>query len=292
MSGIRDFFEMNPFDEKAYRDYLKKNKTERYVMSYLLLQGNKIIRTRPNEKGKIFRKLSDLSYPPKECARTDRASLKGKPMFYGSVFTHKLDRVTLSRGASMIEASEFFRDISTEGRQLLTQSIWINHRNLKLALVPVSSNYQLPCDELKQMQKETRTLAPQLGIENSEDVKFLGDLFAKEKEHNTYNITANFVDYLLNDSEYKDYFDGVIYPSVPNQGEGMNICIRTELIDDGVVQCVGACTEILTKDHKQAKLVQILNCDVLPDGTLGWYNSKELNVAIANPVLFHELFDL
>lgn len=292
MNGIKEFFEKEPFDEKAYRTYLKENRVEQYVLSYLLVKGNKIIRTRPNEKGKIFRKLSDLSYPPEDCARTDRASLKGKPMFYGSIFTHKSDGMTLPRGASLIETSEFFRNLETVGRQLLTQSVWINHRALKLASVPVSSNYQSPCEELKQMQKDFMALAPQMGIESNTEAQFLGDLFAKEKEANTYNITANFVDYLLNESEYRDYFDGVMYPSVPNEGEGMNVCIRKELIDSGDVQCLGACTEILTKDHKQAKLVQILNCDVLPNGTLGWYNSKELNMAIENPELFQDLIFL
>lgn len=116
MSGIKDFFETEPFDENAYRAYLKSSKAEQYALSYLLLRGNKIIRTRPNEKGKIFSKLSDLAYPPEECARTDRASLEGKPMFYGSIFTHKSNEVTLPRCVSLIETSEFFRNTETEGR--------------------------------------------------------------------------------------------------------------------------------------------------------------------------------
>lgn len=292
MKSLKDFFETEPFDANAYKAYLHEIEAEKFVISYNLLKNNKILRTRIHKEGKVFETFNDLKYPPEESARTDRASVEGKPMFYGSIFTHQSNEVTLPRCVSLIETSEFFRNTETEGRQLYTQSVWINHRDLKLALVSVSSLYQSPCDELQQMQKDLRILAPQIGIENNEDAKFLGDVFAKEKEPNTYNITANFVDYLLNESEYREYFDGVIYPSVPNQGEGMNICIRKELIDGGVIQCVNACTEILTKDHKQAKLVQILIGDVLPDGTLGWYNSKELNMAIANPALFPDLIFL
>ena len=74
MEKMREFYTMNSFDAHAYKDYLHQIFKDRFKLSYLsynLLEGNKIIRTRINETCKIFRKLSDISYPPVEYARLD-----------------------------------------------------------------------------------------------------------------------------------------------------------------------------------------------------------------------------
>ncbi len=49
--------------------------------------GAKIVRSSTNDTKEFHRIISPLSYQPIVFARTDRASLKGKPMFYETIFT-------------------------------------------------------------------------------------------------------------------------------------------------------------------------------------------------------------
>ena len=292
MRQLKDFLEMKPFDANAYKSYLREIKVERFVISYILLKDNKILRTRINDECMRYTKVKDISYPPEDKARTDRASLEGRPMFYGSIFTHQSSQVFLPRIISLIETSAFFRDKESMGYQLITQSVWGNNRELRLAMLPISSAYNMPSDEMMHMRKEQRNMLPKLGIENNEEAMYLGDLFARENIYNTYSLTANFVDYLLNESEERNYFDGVVYPSVPSEGLGMNICVRKELIDSGVVSCDGACTEMLIKNKMQSKLSHLYDCSVLPNGDLSWRISEMLQQAIGSPLLFPDLLFL
>lgn len=292
MKSLKDFFEMEPFDADVYKAYLREIKAERFVISYILLKDNKILRTRINKDGKVFNLTDDLKYPPAENARTDRASVEGKPMFYGSIFTHQSGKVYLPRAVSLMEISDFFKDTKSVGGQFLTQSAWGNNRDLKLALLPTSLSYKTPCDELIRMQKEYKTLAKKLGVDENRDAIYLGDMLAKENMGNIYKITAYFVDYLLNESDDKDYFDGIVYPSVPSEGLGLNICIRKELIDSGDVECDAACFEVLIKNQMKSKLSQIFDAKFLPSGKLEWRNSEMLQQAIENPYLFPELFSV
>ena len=292
MKSLKDFFETELFDANAYKAYLREIKAEKFVISYNLLKNNKILRTRIHKEGKVFETFNDLKYPPEESARTDRASVEGKPMFYGSIFTHQSGEIFLPRVINLMETSDFFKDTKSMGGQFLTQSAWGNNRDLKLALLPTSLSYKTPCDELIRMQKEYKTLAKKLGVDENRDAIYLGDMLAKENMGNTYKITAYFVDYLLNESDDKDYFDGIVYPSVPSEGLGLNICIRKELIDSGEVECDGACFEVLIKKQMQSKLSQIFDAEILPTGKLEWRNSKMFSEAIENPYLFPEMFSI
>ncbi len=292
MIGIKEYYGKKPFDVKAYKKYLHSVKAENFVLSFLLLQDEKILRSRVNEDCKFFTKLKDISYPPEDKARTDRASLKGKPMFYGSVFTHQNSSVFLPRITNLLETSEFFRDEHSSGRKVLTQSVWFNNRPLKLAMLPISTTYEIPCDELTYIQQQFREQAEVKHVSLSEDAILLGDLFAKENDGIIYMLTAYFVDYLLNESSDSDYFDGVAYPSVPSKGLGMNICIRPSLVDEGVVHCGGAQESLLIKDKKECKLSPLFQGDIFENGEIKWRNSKELNQAIISPDLFQDLFYL
>ncbi len=286
---MNDFYCAESFDAVAYKEYLRYVKIEKNVLSYLVPNGHKILRTRVNDDGLLFDNLAKLSYPPKDKARTDRASLEGKPMFYGSVFTHQNDNIIPPRVINLIESSDFYRDNKSVGEKIITQSAWQNNRHLKLAMLPISLNYKEPCDELKSFQTEFYNVANAIGMRISEDALYLGNLFAVAGTSRIYNMTANYVDYLLNESDVKDYFDGVIYPSVPSEGLGCNICIRPSLIDEGVVQFLGASSMLLVKDEMESKMSQLFDCDIVGDGDLIWHNSEMLNKAIVNPELFSEL---
>ena len=140
MTRMNEFYAAENFDAVAYKEYLKRIKIEKNVLSYLVPEGNKILRSRLNDNRAFFDEISKLSYPPICCARTDRASLEGKPMFYGSVFTHLNGEIVPPKVINLIESSDFFKDKQAIGCQLLTQSAWMNSRPLKFAMFPTSLN--------------------------------------------------------------------------------------------------------------------------------------------------------
>ena len=289
MNTLEEFYLMESFDAIAYKDYLRQIKAERFVLSYNLIENEKIIRARINDNDKLFKNTSEISYPPVEKARLDRPSLAGYPMFYGSIFTHVKGQVYLPRIINIMETSALFKDKQSVGTQWLTYSVWTTCRKLNLAILPISLTYKQPCDEVLQIQREVQDIIDLLGVAFYNEAIFLSDLFARENKYNTYAMTANFVDYLLNDSDGKDYFDGILYPSVPSEGLGLNICVRPTLIDDNIIKCGGASTMLLIKDKMNSKVSQFFDADIADNGELLWHNSKMLNKAIVNPELFPEL---
>ena len=292
MTRMNEFYAAENFDAAAYKEYLKQIKIENNVLSYMVPEGNKILRSRLNDNRAFFDEISKLSYPPKDKARTDRASLEGKPMFYGSIFTHQNGTRILPRIINLMETSDFFKDKQAIGCQLLTQSAWINSQPLKLAMFPTSLKYNIPCDELRHIQEEFYNVAASINMNLREASLYLGDMFAMDNTKNTYNITAYAVDYLLNDTSDSAYFDGVIYPSVPSEGLGMNVCFRPSLIDSGVVQFLGATVTLLIKDGMEAKLSYLYDCNVVGEGNLTWHKSDMLKKAYQNPLLFPDLLSL
>jgi hypothetical protein len=292
MTRMNEFYAAENFDAVAYKEYLKQIKIEKNVLSYLVPEGNKILRSRLNDNRAFFDEISKLSYPPICCARTDRASLEGKPMFYGSVFTHLNGEIVPPKVINLIESSDFFKDKQAIGCQLLTQSAWMNSRPLKFAMFPTSLKYNIPCDEVRHIQEEFYNVAASINMNLREASLYIGDMFAMDNTKNTYNITAYAVDYLLNDTSDSAYFDGVIYPSVPSEGVGMNVCFRPSLIDSGVVQFLGATVTLLIKDGMEAKLSHLFDCNVVGEGNLIWHKSDMLKKAYQNPLLFPDLLSL
>lgn len=60
---------------------------------------------------------------------------------------------------------------------------------------------------------------------------FIGDLMATTASSCIYEVTATCVDYIIRSFD----FEGVVYPSVPSEGEGLNICITPEVVNIKVV---------------------------------------------------------
>ena len=85
---VKKMIDLNQFESDMLLSILHSYGEDIALIPLLLLNNQKIIRSRINDKNDLFYEVSELSYPPVHCVtRTDRASLKGHPMFYASVFT-------------------------------------------------------------------------------------------------------------------------------------------------------------------------------------------------------------
>ena len=155
-------------------------------------------------------------------------------MFYGCVFTSAAETENAyPRIFSALETTDILRDFNREGKVFVTQSLWIPDRNLHLFAFPFSNKYKKACDEVKFQRKVWKEkLAPHWPANYQAFFEFLGDLIAEQNNPCLYDITARTIDFILNDSTAASYLDGVMYPSVWGEGQGMNICLKKEVVDD------------------------------------------------------------
>ena len=267
---IRRMLENNSFDAFVMNEILSHYQDHPAIIPCMILAGAKIIRSSTNDDKQFHENVARLNYPPEQFARTDRASLKGKPMFYASVFTTAAEQNAFPRIFSAMETTDILRDFQKTGRVFTTQSLWLPDRDLHLFAFPFSKNYTKPCDELTYQRKVWDN---ELSLHWSEDFcqfsEFMGDLIAEENHSCLYDVTANTINYILYESTAASDLDGVMYPSVWGAGQGMNICLKKETIDE-CVHFQAASVQCIDKQVGESTIFGIAESYVLSDGRLKW----------------------
>lgn len=268
---IQRMLETGHYDSSIMRAILEHYQDNPAIIACKIYAGSKIIRSSTNDTKEFHENVSRLNYPPKKFARTDRASLKGKPMFYGSVFTTAAEKNNAyPRIFSALETTDILRDFQKEGKVFTTQSLWLTDRDLNLFAFPFSKNYKKPCDEVKEQRIIwDNVLAKHWPSNYVEFSEFMGDLIAQENYSCLYDITANTIDYILYYSTVADDLDGIMYPSVWGAGEGMNICLKKETVDECLHFRV-ASVQCIDKTIGHSSIFGVAESYLLPDGRLKW----------------------
>lgn len=271
--AIHQMLNSNQFDSELMREILSHYQDHPAVLPCKILADAKIIRSSLNADNHFHQNISRLSYPPVECARTERASLKGKPMFYASVFTSAYKDGIYPRIISALETTDVLRGYEKTGKVFTTQSAWKSNRDLHLIAFPFSKKYKKPCEEILYQRNfwddEYSKHWPNDYVEFSE---FISDLLATPVYSCLYDITATTIDYILNESTAEDA-DGIMYPSVWGEGAGMNICLKTDVVDKHV-SFEAASVQIVLKEHGQATMFGVADSALFPDGELKWKITK------------------
>lgn len=277
---IKQMLESNCFDSSKMKEILAHYQDHPAIVPCKIMAGAKIIRSSTNDANEFHENVKRLSYPPINYARTDRASLKGKPMFYGTVFTSAAEKENAyPRIFSAMETTDILRDFNRTGRVFTTQSLWLPDRDLHLFAFPFSKKYQHACDEVKQQREvwdsQLNQYWPKQYCEFSE---FMGDLIAQENHSCLYDITANTIDYILYESTAASDLDGVMYPSVWGDGQGMNICLKKEAVDE-CVHFQMASVQYIDKTVGNGTLIGVAESYLQRDGTLKWIPTDDaLNI--------------
>lgn len=209
-----------------------------------------VCRCRLNKPGEIFTNVSCCSYNPLASTVTlQRCNYPGQQMFYATLETGATD-MNASTTAIIETAAEYIsnEDISYHD---FTISNWEIHRPLNLFVFPCSkksiksnphfelANRMFDEDLMKhfgQLPTEIR----EAYLQYCKDViEFMSDVFCKEEEKKYwYRVSAAFVNYILKYAEERNEpIDGLIYPSANSHAKGMNIVLKKELIDTGVLTC-------------------------------------------------------
>lgn len=273
---IQQMLEANNFDLPVLQDILAHYQDYPAILPYRLFAGEKIIRSSTNDLGEFHENVQRLSYPPPKYARTDRASLKGKPMFYGTIFTTAATKNNAyPRIISALETTDILRDFQQEGRVFTTQSLWLPDRDLHLFSFPFSKSYKKPCEEICWLWNVwDADLSRRWPKQYKEFSEYIGDLMARENFSCLYEITANTIDFILYNSVVAKDLDGIMYPSVWGAGEGMNICLKKEVVDE-CVHFQAASVQCIDKAIGESLFLGVAESYMLSDGTLKWTPTAE-----------------
>ena len=233
MTDVEELKEMlaGEFDKARFDAILAKYAD---MVPWLVLDlpsGNVIFRGRLMQGDDVlYIQRKEVSYPPADFAPMGRVSNANHPMFYASVFARDAKETHFPWVTIALELNIFERNAV---RKDVTFSIWENNRELRLAALPFSSKYQLGLvDEMANIQKEwEEKVKPHMTQEEIELAIFFSDLLAMPGTPKIYQFTAGFFEYFLNQSEEGKELDGIIYPSAPAQGRGVNICLKSEVAD-------------------------------------------------------------
>lgn len=267
---LKQMLESESFDESVMREILSHYKDHPAIIPCSVLAGAKIIRSSTNDTKEFHNDISRLNYPPEKYARTDRASLKGKPMFYATVFTTAVKDNAYPRIFSAMETTEILRDFQIEGRAFTTQSLWLSDRDFHLFAFPFSKKYKKPCAEITYQRKAWEQYFTDHWSEDYiQFSEYMGDLMAEKAHSCLYDITANAINYILYESDVASEFDGVMYPSFWGDGQGMNICLKKETVDE-CVHFKGASVQCIDKHVGESSIICVADSYQLPDGKLRW----------------------
>lgn len=266
IQAILNMLDSNTFQRGVLLDILESYGEDIALIPIKLFVHQKILRTRKNEDG-FFGYIHELSYPPKEYARTDRASIEGKPMFYASIFTKEVEKShAYPRIISALETIPLLRAKGTSGQNLITQSVWMIDEEIHVYSFPLSSQYKRACSEINMLNSDCKKVLKNEYSEDSiEFFSFIGDLMARPNESCLYEITATCIDFIL--EHYN--FDGVLYPSVQAEGQGMNICIKPDVVDSKI-SFAGAATEVIVRNGDNSQIHILGNTHMITKDSFEW----------------------
>lgn len=268
---IKQMLENNSFDRELLLNILESFKDDFPVVPVLLLKDQKVVRTRSNEDD-FFGFVHELSYPPVEFARTDRASLSGSSMFYATAFTKNVDKThAYPRIVSALETMTLLRTREGDGVKCMTQSVWFVKSPIHLFAFPFSNKYKRACEEIGILNDGWESNVRNNHSKESIDFfTYIGDMMAETNTSCLYDITATCVDYILTHFN----FDGVIYPSVPAEGEGLNICLKPSVVDEHV-RFAGAATEIVFKNGDTSRIETLAYAEMIDSNSFEWIITDE-----------------
>lgn len=260
---IKERIEQNNIDATFLNAFFNEHLRAPIYMPIVLTTEAHIIRMRKN-KNDLFNNVSDVTYPPADYSRNDRANLQGDPMFYGVLIDSPTDIPDIM--SSILESSPGIFNLDNFGEGIVTESTWAINENFYLYALPVKEGFNIhPLSQIiYERWNEKKHKFPH---EDVKIIEYMGELMSQKGDETIYKVTACFVKHIL--STHPD-LKGIIYPSVQSQGEGICVAINPNVVDD-MMQCIK--TQMLyysKQDEKSAEVRTVAISSVGDNGFFHW----------------------
>lgn len=228
LKAIQKLESINPNDEFAYEEAIRAFLSigQFPVLIDKIDSNTSICRTRTHSKSEIlFEKVSDIFIAPQNVITNfARCNKPHQAKLYGSE----------NRPTSYLELVKNWLDNFKEGDKLfVTVGQWTTQRDFNLVIVTTPDKHQRTSAFDKHYGDYLDKYIGQYsnGIRQGliEFYKYLFCKFRKEAKNDlhTYLITTAYCNLALNLA--KDKADGILYPSVPANGNGMNIAFNSSI---------------------------------------------------------------
>lgn len=212
-----------------------------------------------NTKGRIF-------YKPAQFNNTfQRASSPSQTMFYGSIIPEEISEgeIDNARITTAFELVDLLRDTNSgDGERVITYGKWLVTKKLSLiAIVDPQKQYKIKYlkDIANDYRNQMAGLPVDLQQKTQDWLSFLTNEFRKDvKKDEEYNYM---ISGLFSEIASQMNVDGVLYPSVRTNEDGICIAIKPESAEAKlelikVLQCK------LVKVAKKVSIVNLKYCDV------------------------------
>lgn len=222
--GIHLLQSIDPADPDAYNAAISAYKHMGQLPFFILDFPDlpkEVFHSRTHDTPDFFENFSDVSLPPKAVIKSfARCNIPHQPVLYCSDF----------RPTSYLELLEYWVEEKKEKFLYVTIGKWTIENSLKVLIV--TSPHEE--DRLSPYDKMHGSKLDHFINEQSGDIKmamillykFLFDKFRKraKKDLQTYIITSSYCNLAFNQT--KDVIDAILYPSVPYDGQGINLAIK------------------------------------------------------------------
>lgn len=222
-----------------------------------------VVRCSKNDPEEVFTHVKRCSYNPiYKNIPLQRCNYPEQPVFYCSMFSDTKKAFT-SMTCIMETAFEQMKDHKIP-RSHYTLSRWELQKPLKLWVLPFSRLSHRGNNDFKLMSEMMHS-----ALENHERKNellhvftYVSNVFCKRRNKKTYyKISSAFYNYLLFSQKISGEFcDGLDYPSANTDGEGMNVVLKKDLVDNKLIFCSSAAMYLLKRNPKNPKDLSVLPC--------------------------------
>jgi hypothetical protein len=190
-----------------------------------------------------------------------RANEPGQSRFYSATHRH----------ISYFETTKVGRELEDIEQEVYTISEWTAKRSLRIAFFPTNVLNRGKNKEAEFLNEQFRRIFSKYREINMTPVFKLYDYLSTEfsklvERHNDYLISAAFSSYIFNklfldlERNKESQIDGIAYPSVRWDSEGLNYVFRKELVEDRDLELrVAACQKNVKTGEKTYKETDTIN---------------------------------
>lgn len=270
---------------KLYNIFRSINDLDLPIIRMKINEGASLLRQRVNIKDKEFSYKSELSYPPNiYVTNYGRANIPYHTMFYCCSFP--LDtQAPEPRIITLLETSEFAKDKEKSGIERATISKWIVKKPINLLVLPFYNHYERACKDIELIQNEWDKKINQttMNPDAKELVEYMSlQISQKVSDNIEYFKIANFVHYLLYINEKTKSADGIMYPSVPAEGDGFNVVLKPESADEKLEFSVAALCYLAKNKDKSYLMVTNESTSISEEGAITYtqreFDEEELKI--------------
>ena len=221
------------------------------------------------EEQPLFTTKARISYKPKEFNKTHlRASTPDNTMFYASIIPEgelSANEITNARIIGAVETIDLLRS-NIAGERLVTFGKWqVQDKVSVITIFDPNRDYNIKYINEVRDKYNSQDLSDEDVLKRDELLEFLAFEFSKKVENGesyNYMISSIFTELVVNHGA-----DGVLYPSVQSDGNGLCLALHPRVMD-------------------KLKLIKVLQCKLTKAGCDAKLSNKKFCIVADNSDTF------